>query len=55
MLKDIPFFTWWDNPVHSSFTITIEDSKYTDSQKEKYSLQILVKVEGVGYNGTIEG
>jgi hypothetical protein len=30
-------------PVHSNFTITIEDNKYTDSQRKKCSLQDISK------------
>ncbi|PKH68087.1 M23 family peptidase [Flavobacterium sp. ALD4] len=39
-------------PVHSSFTITIEDSKYTDAQKEKVFIADVSKSGRMGYNGT---
>ncbi|CAM2906676.1 M23 family metallopeptidase [Flavobacterium frigoris] len=39
-------------PVHSNFTITIEDNKYTDSQKEKVFLADISKSGRVGYNST---
>ena len=39
-------------PVHSSFTITLEDNKYTDSQKEKVFIADISKSGRVGYNTT---
>jgi hypothetical protein len=38
--------------VHSNFTITIEDNKYTDSQKEKVFIADIDKNGRVGYNST---
>ncbi|SEA95355.1 Peptidase family M23 [Flavobacterium gillisiae] len=39
-------------PVHSNFTITIEDNKYTESQKEKVFIADISKSGRVGYNST---
>jgi len=39
-------------PVHSNFTITIEDNKYTDSQKEKVFIADISKSGRIGYNST---
>lgn len=39
-------------PVHSSFTITIDNSKYTDSQKEKVFIADVNKRGRLGYNAT---
>ncbi|TDE03164.1 M23 family metallopeptidase [Flavobacterium hiemivividum] len=38
--------------VHSNFTITIEDGKYTDSQKEKVFIADIDKSGKLGYNTT---
>ncbi|WP_413999120.1 M23 family metallopeptidase [Flavobacterium sp. W1B] len=39
-------------PVHSNFTISIEDNKYTDAQKEKVFIADIDKNGKVGYNST---
>jgi hypothetical protein len=39
-------------PVHSNFTITIEDNKYTDSDKEKVYIADISKNGSIGYNST---
>jgi hypothetical protein len=46
MLKKILYLHDETTPVHSSFTITIEDNKYTDSQKEKVFIADISKSGG---------
>jgi hypothetical protein len=39
-------------PVHSNFTITIEDDSYTDAQKQKMFIADVDKNDRIGYNTT---